>query len=160
MEWVLFFAFCWWLVAAVFIVTVIFRTSYRKPETRSMVVKSSSVFERMQLKRFWFLDVNNVCYTETRGLADGVGSVRKIILASRVQNFKWCSRYLCEITWIQAILRYAPDIFFHYHSCWAFLLLSHKEIHWIFGWSVYRFCRSQMIVMRLLFAMPLKLVWK
>ncbi len=52
MEWVLFFAFCWWLVAAVFIVTVIFRTSYRKPETRSIVVKSSSKYESMQVKRF------------------------------------------------------------------------------------------------------------
>jgi len=52
MEWVLYFAFCWWLVAAVFIVNVIFRTSHKKPETRSIAVKPSTEYERMQVKRF------------------------------------------------------------------------------------------------------------
>ncbi len=52
MEWVLSFAFCWWLVVATFIVTVIFRTSYKKPEIRPVVAKSSSGNGTILVKRF------------------------------------------------------------------------------------------------------------
>lgn len=52
MEWVLHFAFYWWLIVATFIVTVIFRTSNKKPETKSVVLKSSSEYESMQIKKF------------------------------------------------------------------------------------------------------------
>ena len=52
MEWVLSYALYWWVVVATIFVTAIVRTSSKEPETRSVVVKSSSGNERMRVKKF------------------------------------------------------------------------------------------------------------
>ena len=52
MEWVLNFAFYWWLAVAAFIVTVIVRNSHKKPEVRPVAVKSSSQYGRLMTKKF------------------------------------------------------------------------------------------------------------
>ena len=52
MEWVLIFAFYWWLAVAVFIVGVIFRSSHKKPEARPVDVKSSFQYGRAVTKKF------------------------------------------------------------------------------------------------------------
>ena len=52
MEWVMNFAFYWWLVVATIIVTAIVRAAREKPEVRPVIIKSAAKSTRVVGKRF------------------------------------------------------------------------------------------------------------